>query len=366
MGCYAKDVIAYARTWNSYQEKKSMGTRAQLEQKHWNPGSANITIFWEWFKDWGYDKWYFQGGAWCANFVSCCFTKAFGLEKAKQLLGGDLYINCQDFVNKRSKDKRMNYSPAVGDVVCFWNGKKWSHTGMVTGVYKSYITSIEGNTSGEHDKVIPDGGAVVEKRHYFDTTKMIYRHPDYDKEETAKVTVSDPIQIGTGREGVTISAALNYRDKPYDGKILGTFKQGEHAYPSQKCFVATQSRSTPWFYDPAHGWFSANYAASGWVYEASVGRWWWIKSPGYKYDVNKLFEVDGHYYYADNTGYIVQSQWVELENGWMYFDQDGAAVKNCYVKSATGPTYYWVGPSYRWDTGYDTYDVDKTRFRVIE
>ena len=365
MACCGSKVIEYARGWNSYQEKRSMGTRAQLEQKHWNPGSANLTIFWEWFKDWGYTKWYYQGSAWCACFVSCCFVQCFGLEKAKELLGGDLYINCQDFVDRRYGKKQLSYTPTVGAVVCFYNGKKWSHTGIVTGVYKTYITSIEGNTSGDYDKVIPDGGAVCEKKHFFSTTKMIYWAPAYDTETSDRINVSDAVTIGTGKEGVTISADLNYRESPYNGKILGTFKKGEHAYPSKKCFVSTASGTTPWFYDKNKGWFSANYISSGWIYE-ECGRWWYISGTGYKYDVNKRVKIGNHYCYFDNTGYCVQSQWVETKAGeFRYYDRDGYEVSDCYVKSKSSDMYYWIDSDGVWLTDLDTPNPDLISYRAV-
>ena len=90
MSATALMVIEKARSWKDYQEKKSLGTYAQMEQKHWNPGYNNHTIFWMWYRDWGFG-WY-DGQAWCAGFVSCMFVKAFGLDKAKNFWA-DLFIS---------------------------------------------------------------------------------------------------------------------------------------------------------------------------------------------------------------------------------------------------------------------------------
>ena len=359
MASSANVVISLARSWKDYQEKKTMGSRTQLEQKHWNPGYNNYTIFWEWYKD--YTGASYQGQAWCAGFVSCMFVKAFGLEKAKQLLGGNLYINCQDFVSKHNKESQMDYNPKVGDVVFFHNGTKWCHTGLITGVYNSYITSIEGNTSGSYDKVIPDGGAVVEKSHYFSTTKMIYWHPQYE-EDTAETNLSDVYDINVGRNGLTVSQDLNIRTTPTTGSIIGMYRKGEHVYPYEKIFVYSNKSSTPW-YRTDKGWINAKYLSEGWVQEAS-GRWWWIKL-GYQCDYNKMFAAEGKSYYADNTGYIVQSQWVDIDNNFYYFDKDGVKATDCYVKSVSSNTYYWLNNQGVWEPQWDTTSPNLNKYKVV-
>ena len=355
MANYASAVIAEARTWNSYQEKKQLGTRSQMELKHWNPGSANLTIFWIWFKDWGLTA--YQGQPWCAAFVSCCFRNAYGDANARRLLGGSYYINCADFVTRHANDKRLNSTPKVGAVVFFWNGKKWSHTGIVTGVYRTYITSIEGNTSGTYDKVVSDGGAVVEKSHYFSTTTMKYWHPDYDSEEAPEVEISEPYAICTGKDGLILTAALNVREKPYNGKVVETLPKGYTVYPNQKVFVKTKSGSNPWYYVPDKGYISAKYV-EGWVYENAVKRWWFVYKD-YSCLYSTLFVVDDETYYSDETGYIVQSQWVEFADGWRYFDGNGCMVRSTYVQAASGKLWYWINEYGLWDTSKDTTDPSK-------
>lgn len=351
MGIYASKSIERLRKRIGYQEKKSLGTREQMEQLHWNPGSANLTIDWIWFKDLvGYT---YQGQAWCFGCQVVNDALEYGLETTLRLLNcKQLPVNCQDFVTSHSGDKRLNNTPTVGAYVFFHNGKKWCHVGKVTGVYKSYITSIEGNTSGTYDKVVPDGGAIVEKEHRFDTTKMIYWHPDYDAESTER-TISEQYDILVGLEGLTVACDLNYRSSPVDGEVLGTFGKGTSIYPTKKVFVYTPSSVSAWYYVPKYGWCSARCLSSGWVYEENVARWWWIKVD-YKCDYNKLFVVKGETYYADSTGYIVQGTWVDVDSDWRYFDIEGRMVKSAYVKSATNDTYYWLDENGIWDSSKDT------------
>ena len=60
--CSADDLIAAAERWLDYEEKKSTGTDAQLQDKHWNPGKNNITWFGRWYG--------IEDGQWCQMFVS--------------------------------------------------------------------------------------------------------------------------------------------------------------------------------------------------------------------------------------------------------------------------------------------------------
>lgn len=361
MANYPSAVIAQAESWNSYQEKSKMGTRAEREQKHWSPGSSNITIFWDYYKD--YTGLNYQYGAWCAGFVSTMFVKAYGLNEAKRLLGGNLYINCQAFISSHSKDKRLTDTPSVGDVVFFWSNssKKWAHTGIVRGVYKNYIISIEGNTDGEVDRVNPDGGAVCTKKHYFTSTTMKFWHPDYDSESSNKAIISNPYEICSGIDGLKLTAALNVRTAPYDGKVIKTLPKGSSVSPTQKVFVNTKSDSSPWYYIPDLGYISAKYV-EGWVYEVDVRRWWYVYK-GYSCFYNSLFTVDDYTYYADETGYIAESRWIEFADGWRYFDEDGRMARSQYIKSASGNLYYWINEYGLWETSEDVEDLSKASIK---
>ena len=72
-------IIEIAKAEVGYLEKK---TKSSLESKTDNAGSNNFTKY---ARD-IYPS--LQGQAWCDMFVDWCFVQAFGLVKAKQLLGG--------------------------------------------------------------------------------------------------------------------------------------------------------------------------------------------------------------------------------------------------------------------------------------
>lgn len=144
-----KKVILIAKNEIGYLEKKS---NSQLDSKTANSGSANYTKYWRDVKP------SYQGQPWCACFVSWCFMKAFGLNKAKKLLKHWPYVYCPTM----SGLFMLNANPKVGDIVIFKHNGTFTHTGLVTAVVGDRFYTIEGNTSGASG-IIANGGGVCAK-----------------------------------------------------------------------------------------------------------------------------------------------------------------------------------------------------------
>lgn len=142
-------VIKIAKNEIGYLEKKS---NSQLDSKTANAGSNNYTKYWRDVKS------SYQGQPWCAAFVSWCFMKAFGLNKAKKLLKHWPYVYCPTLGQLFTK----NANPKVGDIVIFYHGGTFTHTGIVTAVNGDRFYTIEGNTSGASG-IIANGGGVCAK-----------------------------------------------------------------------------------------------------------------------------------------------------------------------------------------------------------
>lgn len=142
-------VILIAKNEEGYLEKKS---NSQLDSKTANVGSANYTKYWRDIKP------DYQGQPWCAAFVSWCFMKAFGQEKAKKLLKHWPYVYCPTLGNLFTR----NANPRIGDIVIFYRNGTFAHTGIVTAVIGDRFYTIEGNTSGASG-IIANGGGVCAK-----------------------------------------------------------------------------------------------------------------------------------------------------------------------------------------------------------
>lgn len=142
-------MILIAKNEIGYLEKKS---NSQLDSKTVNAGSNNYTKYWQDVKP------SYQGQPWCAAFVSWCFMKAFGQEKAKKLLKHWPYVYCPTLGNLFTK----NANPKIGDIVIFYHNGTFTHTGIVTAVIGDRFYTIEGNTSGASG-IIANGGGVCAK-----------------------------------------------------------------------------------------------------------------------------------------------------------------------------------------------------------
>lgn len=78
----------------------------------------------------------------------------------RQLLQHYPFTYCPTLANKTT-----NRTPHKGDVVLFWNGSEYSHTGYVYATDSTRFYTIEGNTSGASG-IIANGGGVCKKSYY--------------------------------------------------------------------------------------------------------------------------------------------------------------------------------------------------------
>lgn len=142
-------LILIAKNEIGYLEKKN---NSQLDSKTANAGSSNYTKYWRDIKP------SYQGQPWCAAFVSWCFMKAFGQEKAEKLLKHWPYVYCPTLGNLFAR----NANPKIGDIVIFYHNGTFTHTGLVTAVIGDRFYTIEGNTSVASG-IIANGGGVCAK-----------------------------------------------------------------------------------------------------------------------------------------------------------------------------------------------------------
>lgn len=147
-----KRVLDIARAEIGYLEKRS---NSQLDDKTANAGSNNYTKYWRDVKP----EW--NGQAWCAVFVSWVLMQAFDKTTATKLLKHWPYVYCPDLGNRFTQYA----NPEVGDIVIFYRGGTFAHTGIVTSVVGDRFETIEGNTSGASG-VIANGGGVCAKSYF--------------------------------------------------------------------------------------------------------------------------------------------------------------------------------------------------------
>ncbi len=177
-----KKVINIAESEIGYLEKRSNG---QLDNKTANAGSSNYTKYWRDVKP------SYQGQPWCAGFVTWVFDKAFGKTNTKKLLKHYPYVYCPTLGDLFTR----HANPKVGDIVIFWRGGTFAHTGIVTKVDGDKFWTIEGNTSGASG-IVANGGGVCRKSYY--NSNMIgtkFCRPDYSI--VAEYKIEDELTDGT-------------------------------------------------------------------------------------------------------------------------------------------------------------------------
>lgn len=179
----AQSVIDIALAEVDYLEK---ATNYNLDDKTANAGSGNWTKYARDLDALGnFYNGLKNGYAWCDVFVDWCFVKAFGVERAKQLLcqpnysaGAGCTYSAQYYKNKG----QLYYSnPQPGDQIFFGNSYESTHTGIVYAVDSNNVYTVEGNTSGANG-VVPNGGGVCKKFYSLRYAGIYaYGRPKYDE-----------------------------------------------------------------------------------------------------------------------------------------------------------------------------------------
>lgn len=170
-----KKVLAIAEGEVGYLEKAS---NSSLDSKTANTGSANYTKY---ARDMdaiaGFYNGRKQGFAWCDVFVDWCFVQAYGVEEGRALLCQPLKstgAGCRySRAFYKAKGQLHDSGPQPGDQIFFWPSDRSdpnavAHTGIVYAVDKSYVYTIEGNTSSASG-VISNGGGVAKKKYSLKT-----------------------------------------------------------------------------------------------------------------------------------------------------------------------------------------------------
>lgn len=179
-------VIMIAINEEGYLEKSKQAYKKDpniIYDKSLGAGSDNITKYGKEMHE-IYPKTMDTSAAWCDCFIDWCFVKAYGIEKAKELLCGfdDYTVSSSNYFKK---EKRwVVKDPVPGDQVFFKNEKRICHTGLVYKVDGRYIYTIEGNTSNKGILVI-NGGCVAKKKYPLSYHNLAgYGRPKYDVPST--------------------------------------------------------------------------------------------------------------------------------------------------------------------------------------
>ncbi|MBQ8570261.1 MAG: CHAP domain-containing protein [Kiritimatiellae bacterium] len=191
MSCYVEKVIEIAKAEIGYLEKAS---NSNLDSKTLNAGRNNFTKYAGDLDNIpGFYNGKKNGYPWCDCFVDWCFVKAYGVDNAKKLLcqpNKSLGAGCQYSMNYYKTKGQLKTTPKIGDQIFFKDSSgEVNHTGLVYDVDKTYVYTIEGNTSSASG-VVANGGGVFAKKYMLGYNRIAgYGRPAYDATPSKTVTV---------------------------------------------------------------------------------------------------------------------------------------------------------------------------------
>ena len=224
-------LIAWFTKELGYIEKRS---NSQLQDKTANAGSGNYTKYAADIDE-NYPNFYNgkkNGFPWCDVYIDDGFINVFGYNNAIKMLcskeksSGAGCIYSADYYRAKG---RFFKTPKVGDQIFFGSTGNETHTGFVTAVTASTVTTNEGNTSDELG-VVPNGGMVCQKQYNRNSYYIVgYGRPDYSivvnaaaatKPETDKPT-EKPVEV------VKPVTPTETNEKDVVDVKLNTLKQGD-------------------------------------------------------------------------------------------------------------------------------------------
>lgn len=224
----SQKVVEIALAEVGYLEKAS---NKSLDSKTENAGSKNYTKY---ARDLDGIKGFYngrkQGAAWCDVFVDWCFVQAFGSETAKELLcqpNKSLGAGCKYSMNYYKGEGQFHTKPAVGDQIFFKSGSSITHTGLVYDIDKTYVYTVEGNTSSASG-VVANGGAVAKKKYKLTNSAIAgYGRPAYTEgtkpaiskflATPAELTTKEKVKaFQTAAKSDGVHKKCGYTDKNFD------------------------------------------------------------------------------------------------------------------------------------------------------
>ena len=153
-------VVEIAEAEKGYLEKSKANFQKYgvncLYPKEQYAGSDNLTKY-------AFETGHKNGEPWCQTFVAWVLMKAYGKEKADELLckkfASASTMDVKDAMVSAGREVRL-YQAKAGDIV-YRSRKGGGHVGIVKGWKNGKIVSIEGNSDSD-DITSWNGGAVVE------------------------------------------------------------------------------------------------------------------------------------------------------------------------------------------------------------
>lgn len=316
------------KSYVGYLEKKS---NSNLDSKTANAGYNNYTRFARDYKV--YTGINLQAQAWCMMFQSVTLVEAFGLQKAKEILGGNLFHSCTQCYNSmyaKGRGTRYKNNVKPGYIIFFLDSDGTpGHVGFVTKVENGKVYTIEGNTSpmaGNKESLVANGGCVAEKWYDINSSKIYgYGIVEYETAKNGWLQESGKWYYYIDNKKQT-NAWVQSEDKKdwYWVKSNGVMAEKE--------FI--QDKKGNWYYlDPG------GKARRGWLQDTDK-RWYYLNPKKDKHgeecqmvtgfiDIEYKGKMCTFYFEEKSTGYrgeMYLNQTAQIKGLWYTFDENGVCL----------------------------------------
>lgn len=146
-----------------------------------------------------------QGFDWCDIFVDWCFVQTFGRKLAQELTfqpDSSCGAGTGYSLNYYKNNGQLFSTPEVGDQIFFGDTKSTWHTGIVTRVDGSYISTVEGNSGN------PLGV------HAFNYPKTMSTIKGYGRPKWSLVNLQGPGELQLSKPTTEITTYATIEDVP--------------------------------------------------------------------------------------------------------------------------------------------------------
>ena len=383
---------------NGYIEKRKNCPVSKLYDKSNSyDGADNYTKYWQDLKDMGLSN--YQGSAYCIASIFWGMVKEFDLNVSQKLTYQNFMINCQSTYNLFKQKGRVFSTPEVGDIIVFWNGKRFSHAEFVTSVRTSTYTTVGFNTSANSTTIVSNGGGVKYPKQYSIYASKVAGHkflrPDYGSQvQTGWVKKDNGKWQYVLADGSIVKGKWYFIDNRWyvfdnaGEMITGWFLDGNNNQWYYMCGDGGMSQNNwvqdsvgKWYYtDPDgtlhQGWLNLDndwyllgqdgVMLTGW--QQVNGIWYVLQENGKM--LHEVWFLDGStndWYYLSSTGAMKTSQWIQQDDGEFYYvKNDGKMAKYCYIKDEYKDIYYWVDENGIYLSEWDTNTPDLDKYELVK
>ncbi|HFS5139597.1 TPA: phosphorylcholine esterase CbpE [Streptococcus pneumoniae] len=221
-----------------------------------------------------------------------------------------------------------NETDSSGELKKIWDDNSNSLISVVkVNGKKIYLGGDLDNVHGAEDKYGPLIGKVdlMKFNHHHDTNKSNTKDFIKNLSPSLIVQTSDSLPWKNGVDSEYVNwlkergiERINAASKDYDATVFDIRKDGF-------VNISTSYKPIPSF-------------QAGW-HKSAYGNWWYQAPDSTGEYAVEWNEIEGEWYYFNQTGILLQNQWKKWNNHWFYLTDSGASAKNW--KKIAGIWYYF-------------------------